>query len=275
MERALTSARHTLFRHDDRRHRGHLGRRPGRGGRHLFGRRRSRSTPLRSPPRPGPPRHRRRLAPQRARAARPPTPLPHLRHPARPVWETDGKPVSVGRATRTVPHRARVVIENRDRGCRVPGCPRTLWLHIHHLTHWEDGGNTDTNNLIALCAHHHRLHHGHIGIQGNADHPNGVTFTYQGRILANHAPAPTTRRTHPHKPPNTSASTPASGNTHSANPSTPTGSTSANHHQPHPTDARVTTPVASFQCGTSGGRDRAPDDTASRIQIAAAAKAGR
>ena len=108
----------------------------------------------------------------------------------RPVWETDGKPVSVGRALRTVPDRTRTVIENRDRGCRVPGCPRTRWLHIHHLIHWENGGRTDTNNLIALCAHHHRLHHhGRIGITGDADQPDGVTFTdHRGRTLAPTAP---------------------------------------------------------------------------------------
>ena len=109
---------------------------------------------------------------------------------ARPVWETDGKPVSVGRALRTVPDRTRTLIENRDRGCRVPGCPRTRWLHIHHLIHWENGGRTDTNNLIALCAHHHRLHHhGRIGITGDADEPDGVTFTdHRGRPLAPNAP---------------------------------------------------------------------------------------
>jgi hypothetical protein len=96
----------------------------------------------------------------------------------RPVIEAGGKAVSVGRAFRTVPERTRVVIEERDRGCRVPGCDRSRWLHIHHVTHWEDGGSTDTPNLLALCRRHHRLHHlGHLGIQGNADDPDGVVFT--------------------------------------------------------------------------------------------------
>jgi len=96
----------------------------------------------------------------------------------RPVIEAGGKPVSVGRAFRTVPQRTRMVIEERDRGCRVPGCDRSRWLHIHHVTHWEDGGATDTANLLALCRRHHRLHHlGHLGIAGNADDPDGVVFT--------------------------------------------------------------------------------------------------
>ena len=76
------------------------------------------------------------------------------------------------------PERTRIVIEERDGGCRVPGCDRSRWLHIHHLRHWEDGGGSDTGNLIALCRRHHRLHHlGQLGIEGNADDPDGVSFT--------------------------------------------------------------------------------------------------
>jgi hypothetical protein len=103
----------------------------------------------------------------------------------RPVLEAGGRPVSVGRAFRTVPDRTRMVIEERDRGCRVPGCDRSRWLHVHHLRHWEDGGTTDTANLIALCQRHHRLHHlGQLGINGDADDPDGVVFTDErGRHL--------------------------------------------------------------------------------------------
>lgn len=103
----------------------------------------------------------------------------------RPVIEAGGKPVSVGRALRTVPERTRTVIEERDRGCRVPGCDRDRWLHIHHIEHWEDGGASDTPNLLALCRRHHRLHHlGHLGIHGDADDPDGVVFTdHRGRRL--------------------------------------------------------------------------------------------
>ena len=111
----------------------------------------------------------------------------------RAVFEREGRPVNVGRAFRTVPDRTRIVVEERDRGCRVPGCERSRWLHVHHVRHWEDGGTTDTWNLIALCQHHHRLHHrGGLGIEGNADDPDGVIFTdHRGRRLANSGrPAP-------------------------------------------------------------------------------------
>jgi hypothetical protein len=103
----------------------------------------------------------------------------------RPVFEQAKMPVNVGRAFRTVPDRTRVVVEERDRGCRVPGCDRSRWLHVHHIEHWEEGGTTDTANLIALCQHHHRLHHrGRLGIIGNADDPRGVVFSDEnGRPL--------------------------------------------------------------------------------------------
>lgn len=80
----------------------------------------------------------------------------------RPIFESGGRPVSVGRAFRSV-----------------------RWLHVHHIEHWEDGGTSNTENLIALCHRHHRLHHqGKLGIEGNADDPAGVHFTDErGRTL--------------------------------------------------------------------------------------------
>jgi Domain of unknown function (DUF222)/HNH endonuclease len=95
-----------------------------------------------------------------------------------PVWETDGVPFSVGRMQHIVPDRTRRIVERRDRGCRVPGCTADRFVEVHHIIHWEDGGVTDTWNLICLCPKHHRMHHqGVLGITGNADQPDGITFT--------------------------------------------------------------------------------------------------
>ena len=92
-----------------------------------------------------------------------------------PVFVDNGIPISVGRSQYIVPDRTRRVVIHRDGGCGTPGCNVTHHLEVHHIIHWEDGGVTETWNLIALCPHHHRLHHqGKLGISGNADIPGGA-----------------------------------------------------------------------------------------------------
>jgi hypothetical protein len=96
----------------------------------------------------------------------------------RPVWEVHGTALSVGRTERLVPDRARRIIEQRDGGCIVPGCGRTVGLDVHHIVHWEHGGRTDTSNLCCLCRKHHRQHHlGLLGISGDADRPGELVVT--------------------------------------------------------------------------------------------------
>jgi len=97
-----------------------------------------------------------------------------------PVWETDGHPVNVGRTHRVVPHRTRVLVLDRDRGCRFPGCPVSAadYLEVHHLTHWFDGGRTDLANLACLCTFHHDGHHrGEYTITGDPNRSDGLQFT--------------------------------------------------------------------------------------------------
>ena len=95
-----------------------------------------------------------------------------------PVWEKDGSPVAVGRSQRIVPERTRRLVEDRDRGCRYPGCTITTFLENHHMTHWADGGCTDPDNLLSLCPFHHREHHkGAFTITGTPVTPDGLVFT--------------------------------------------------------------------------------------------------
>jgi len=97
-----------------------------------------------------------------------------------PVWETDGLPVSVGRAQRIVPLRTRRLVEDRDRGCRYPGCPVTGFLENHHIQHWSKGGATNRDTVVSLCPTHHRQHHqGRFLINGNPDIPDGLVFPSQ------------------------------------------------------------------------------------------------
>jgi hypothetical protein len=74
--------------------------------------------------------------------------------------DEEGMPMTVGRATRTVPPSIRRALVVRDRGCRFPGCDRPpAWTDGHHLVHWADGGETALENLVLLCRPHHRLVH--------------------------------------------------------------------------------------------------------------------
>ena len=66
--------------------------------------------------------------------------------------------VSVGRKTRTIPPHLRRALEERDRGCRYPGCGGRF-TEAHHVRHWADGGETSLANTVLLCRRHHRLVH--------------------------------------------------------------------------------------------------------------------
>ena len=70
-----------------------------------------------------------------------------------------GKPLKLGRKTRAVSTALRRALAARDRGCRFPGCTNQRFLDAHHIEHWVDGGQTDLDNLVALCRRHHRFLH--------------------------------------------------------------------------------------------------------------------
>jgi hypothetical protein len=75
------------------------------------------------------------------------------------ILERDGRPLSVGRRTRSVPPALRRALQTRDRCCRFPGCTQRRFLHAHHIDHWAHGGSTELTNLVQLCRFHHRLVH--------------------------------------------------------------------------------------------------------------------
>ncbi|MFC1401107.1 HNH endonuclease signature motif containing protein [Streptacidiphilus cavernicola] len=71
-----------------------------------------------------------------------------------------GRPLSIGRASRTIPPHIRDAVTARDRHCIWPGCQRPpSWCEGHHAIHWADGGPTSVDNITLLCPeHHHDLH---------------------------------------------------------------------------------------------------------------------
>ena len=70
----------------------------------------------------------------------------------------DGTVGAVGRKTRAVPPALRRALDQRDGGCRFPGCG-SRFCDAHHVRHWADGGESRLDNLVLLCRRHHRAVH--------------------------------------------------------------------------------------------------------------------
>lgn len=75
------------------------------------------------------------------------------------LQERDGRALSVGRKTRSIPSAVGRALRRRDRGCRFPGCENHRFVDAHHVRHWAHGGETALGNLLLLCRRHHRLVH--------------------------------------------------------------------------------------------------------------------
>ncbi|HEY3498858.1 MAG TPA: HNH endonuclease signature motif containing protein [Polyangiaceae bacterium] len=74
------------------------------------------------------------------------------------------------RATQTIPPSIRRRVVRRDGGrCRVPGCRHAVFVDAHHIHPRAEGGRHDPDNLVTLCAAHHRaVHRGELLIEGVA-----------------------------------------------------------------------------------------------------------
>jgi hypothetical protein len=100
------------------------------------------------------------------------------------VSGSHGRTVDLGRRRRRPTARQKAALWRRDRGCAVPGCHRTRFLHAHHVQSWARGGGTSLDNLVLLCGEHHRgLHDGEfsivaLGCQRFRFHgPRGATYS--------------------------------------------------------------------------------------------------
>ena len=110
------------------------------------------------------------------------------------VHAKDGSMLNVGRRTRTIPPHIRRALEERDRGCRFPGCG-CRFTEAHHVKHWADGGETSLRNTLLLCRRHHRaVHEARVKVSVNGD-GTVLFFTPKGRMLvdAPRMPEPTKR----------------------------------------------------------------------------------
>jgi hypothetical protein len=53
--------------------------------------------------------------------------------------------------------RTHRILERDGYQCAVPGCRARRGLEVHHIVFRSRGGSNSRNNLVTLCATHHRL----------------------------------------------------------------------------------------------------------------------
>jgi len=107
--------------------------------------------------------------------------------------DENGEPLAIGRKTRSIPPAMRRALRMRDEDCRFPGCTNDKFVDGHHIEHWADGGETNLDNLVLLCRHHHHLVH-EVGFSCEKNGSGEVVFRDQRRTpLATWAPQPRIR----------------------------------------------------------------------------------
>jgi hypothetical protein len=77
----------------------------------------------------------------------------------------DGRPLDMGRRTRTVSPALRRFVLARDMGCTVDGCSSSYRLEVHHTIDWAEGGSTDAEDLVSLCWFHHQVAIHRLGLR--------------------------------------------------------------------------------------------------------------
>ena len=113
------------------------------------------------------------------------------------AWRT-GRTLAAARENVRVAHALEE--EERDRGCRYPGCA-SRFTEAHHVKHWADGGETSPANTILLCRRHHRLvHEGGTRMALDRD-GKAAFFTREGAMLGSAPPLPEVTRQLPEPPP--------------------------------------------------------------------------
>ena len=105
------------------------------------------------------------------------------------VFDTPGRPLWLGRASRDANAAQRIALAARDRHCVGCGARHNI-CEPHHEVYWKNGGPTDIDNLCLLCGdcHHNELHDKGADIETAADGKRTL------RHAARHRPPSTGRR---------------------------------------------------------------------------------
>lgn len=92
------------------------------------------------------------------------------------VEHPDGTVHGIGRLSREPAPWMMRQLHHRDGTCRFPGCDARRFTQAHHVEWWSRGGGTDLDNLVLVCAFHHRLVHEH-GWELTRDAEGELTWT--------------------------------------------------------------------------------------------------
>ena len=95
---------------------------------------------------------------------------------AHPHWDNPHR-------RKVTPAERRQILRRDGFCCQTPGCGNHLWLEVHHIEFYSEGGLTVPPNLVMLCRGcHANVHRGHLRISGDAE--EGLIFRDRfGRCL--------------------------------------------------------------------------------------------
>lgn len=90
------------------------------------------------------------------------------------IWNGHHDVLAQHRAKRLFTPAQRKAILARDQGCQTPGCTvPAVYCQIHHIIEWLNGGTTNVDNAITVCAlHHAAIHNGKWDIRKH----HGITY---------------------------------------------------------------------------------------------------
>ena len=121
------------------------------------------------------------------------------------IFDRAGRPLWLGRNQRLGNAAQRLAVAIRDGGCFECGAPMHQ-CELHHMEEWHrDRGQTNVNNLIAVCRQHHKwletqdlvVRRTPTGYQthprAGPDPPNGASTTTLHRAVRTHQVAPRDR----------------------------------------------------------------------------------
>ncbi len=110
------------------------------------------------------------------------------------LLDDNGEALNVGRERRTATRAQRRALRAMQRTCAHPHCTVSFDnCRIHHIVWWRNLGQTDIDNMLALCEqHHHLVHEGRWTLTMTA----GRIATWTRPDGTHWHTGPTTNRTH-------------------------------------------------------------------------------